>query len=246
MYLTTTVITLTIIPVLFVGIGDIDTLPTLCLCPITIITPVLEFPLQIEFSDLIYATTLLFFIFDPFASLPIFITLTKSFSDEDKMKSANKAILVAAILFVIFVFVGKELLAAFGITTAGFRMAGGIVLLLMAIEIVFGMTIMRQGEQNVAWVIVASPILTGPGVITTAIILTTNYGYITPLFAGAISIVVTWGLLRNAAVIVKLVDNNVIEIFSKIIGLFIAAMGIEYIMKGAMDYIVGSGLFIML
>jgi multiple antibiotic resistance protein len=65
-----------------------------------------------EFSDLIYATTLLFFIFDPFASLPIFITLTKSFSDEDKMKSANKAILVAAILFVIFVFVGKELLAA--------------------------------------------------------------------------------------------------------------------------------------
>jgi multiple antibiotic resistance protein len=108
------------------------------------------------------------------------------------------------------------------------------------------MTIMRQGEQNVAWVIVASPILTGPGVITTAIILTTNYGYITPLFAGAISIVVTWGLLRNAAVIVKLVDNNVIEIFSKIIGLFIAAMGIEYIMRGAMDYIVGSGLFIML
>jgi multiple antibiotic resistance protein len=125
-------------------------------------------------------------------------------------------------------------------------MAGGIVLLLMAIEIVFGMAIMRQGEQNVAWVIVASPILTGPGVITTAIILTTNYGYITPLFAGAISIVVTWGLLRNAAVIVKLVGNNVIEIFSKIIGLFIAAMGIEYIMKGAMDYIIGTAFVIML
>jgi len=198
------------------------------------------------FSDLIYATTLLFFIFDPFASLPIFITLTKSFNDEDKMKSANKAVLVAGILFVIFVFIGKELLGVFGVTTPSFRMAGGIVLLLMAIEIVFGIGIMHQGEQNVAWVIVASPILTGPGVITTAIILTTNYGYITPLFAGVISLVITWGLLRNAATMVRLVGNNVIDIFSKVIGLFIAAMGIEYIMRGAIDYIVASGLVILL
>jgi multiple antibiotic resistance protein len=197
-------------------------------------------------SDLVYATTLLFFIFDPFASLPIFITLTKSFNDEDKMKSANKAVLVAGILFVIFVFIGKELLGVFGVTTPSFRMAGGIVLLLMAIEIVFGIGIMHQGEQNVAWVIVASPILTGPGVITTAIILTTNYGYITPLFAGVISLVITWGLLRNAATMVRLVGNNVIEIFSKVIGLFIAAMGIEYVMKGAIDYIVASGLLVLL
>jgi multiple antibiotic resistance protein len=197
-------------------------------------------------SDLVYATTLLFFIFDPFASLPIFITLTKSFNDEDKMKSANKAVLVAGILFVIFVFIGKELLGVFGVTTPSFRMAGGIVLLLMAIEIVFGIGIMHQGEQNVAWVIVASPILTGPGVITTAIILTTNYGYITPLFAGVISLVITWGLLRNAATMVRLVGNNVIDIFSKVIGLFIAAMGIEYVMKGAIDYIVASGLLILL
>jgi multiple antibiotic resistance protein len=70
---------------------------------------------------------------------------------------------VAGILFVIFVFIGKELLGVFGVTTPSFRMAGGIVLLLMAIEIVFGIGIMHQGEQNVAWVIVASPILTGPG-----------------------------------------------------------------------------------
>jgi multiple antibiotic resistance protein len=197
-------------------------------------------------SDLVYATTLLFFIFDPFASLPIFITLTKSFNDEDKMKSANKAVLVAGILFVIFVFIGKELLGVFGVTTPSFRMAGGIVLLLMAIEIIFGIGIMHQGEQNVAWVIVASPILTGPGVITTAIILTTNYGYITPLFAGVISLVITWGLLRNAATMVRLVGNNVIDIFSKVIGLFIAAMGIEYVMKGAIDYIVASGLLVLL
>jgi small neutral amino acid transporter SnatA (MarC family) len=61
-----------------------------------------------------------------------------------------------------------------------------------------------------------------------------------------ISLVITWGLLRNAATMVRFVGNNVIDIFSKVIGLFIAAMGIEYVMKGAIDYIVASGLLILL
>ncbi len=190
-------------------------------------------------SDVVYAATLLFFIFDPFASLPIFITLTKNFSDEDKIKSANKAVLVAGILFVIFVVVGKELLALFGVTTSGFRIAGGLVLLLMSIEIIFGLGLTRAGEQNVAWVIVATPILSGPGVITTAIILTTNYGYLVPLIAGLFALLITWILLHNAHLIVRLVGNNVIEISSKIIGLLIAAIGIEYIMRGSFDFIFG-------
>lgn len=55
-------------------------------------------------------------------------------------------------MFVIFVFVGNDLLDVFGVSTAGFRMTGGLVLLLMAIEIVFGLSIMRKRDQSVAWV----------------------------------------------------------------------------------------------
>lgn len=192
-----------------------------------------------ELSEIIYASTLLFFIFDPFASLPIFISLTKNFSEEDKIRSANKAVLVAGILFVVFVLVGRELLSFFGVTTSGFRIAGGLVLLLMSLEIIFGVNLTRTSDQNVAWVIIATPILTGPGVITTAIILTTNYGYLVPLIGGLFALAITWILLHNAVIITRLVGNNVIEISSKIIGLLIAAIGIEYIMRGSYEFISG-------
>jgi len=107
----------------------------------------------------------------------------------------------------------------------------------MAVEIIFGLNLTKQGEGNVAWVIIATPILTGPGVITTAILLTSSVGLVTTLFAGIISLVITWGLLRNSVLIVRRVGNNVIEIFSKIIGLLIAAMAVEYILRGVSDWI---------
>lgn len=187
-------------------------------------------------SDLIHAAILLFFIFDPLASLPIFIILTSKFDEADKIRSANKAVIVAGILFLIFVLIGNELLALLGISAAGFKIAGGIVLLLMALEIIFSLNIVHQSEHNVAWVIIATPILTGPGVITTAIILASKYGYLATLIAGTFALLITWVLLRNAVLIVKIVGSNVIEISSKIIGLLIVAMAIEFILRGGIEF----------
>jgi multiple antibiotic resistance protein len=189
-----------------------------------------------DLSALIYATTLLFFIFDPFASLPVFIALTKDYDGEGIVKCANKAVLVAAILFLIFVLVGNQLLIVFSVTTSGFKVAGGLVLLLMSMEIIFGLNLVRSSDQNVAWVIVATPILTGPGVITTAIILAGQYEWWLVLGAGSVSLLVTWLLLRNAKYVVKYVGTQVIDVFSKVVGLLIAAMAIEYIFTGAYSW----------
>jgi multiple antibiotic resistance protein len=184
-------------------------------------------------NGLFYAATLLFFIFDPFASLPVFMALTKGYEEKSIVTCANRAVLVAAVLFVIFVLIGQPLLGMFGVTLNGFRVAGGLVLLLMSMEIIFGLNLVRSSDQNVAWVIIATPILTGPGVIATAIILANQYDPITTLLAGSFSLLVTWILLRNAARVVKLVGGQVIDIFSKVVGLLIAAMSIEYIFTGA-------------
>ena len=191
--------------------------------------------MQIE--GLIYAVTLLFFIFDPFASLPIFICMTKDLDDNQKTSSANRAVLVAALLFVIFAVLGTNLLSVFSVTLDGFRIAGGIVLLLMAIEIIFSLSLTKNQDADVAWVIIATPILTGPGVITTAILLVARYDLLTTLIAGVLSLIITWILLRNAAYIVKVIGHQAIEIFSKIIGLLLAAMAVEFVMRGAIDYI---------
>ncbi len=189
-----------------------------------------------EVDSLLYAVGLLFFIFDPFASLPIFICLTKNSDDKEKMRSANRAIIVAAILFIIFTLIGTNLLGIFGVSIDAFRIAGGLVLILMAIEIIFGFSLTKPGSTDVAWVIVATPILTGPGVITTSILLVNSVGVAITLLAGVIALAFTWGLLRNSVLIVRKVGPNVIEIFSKIIGLLIAAMAIEYILNGVFNW----------
>ncbi len=192
------------------------------------------------FEELIYATTLLFFIFDPFATVPMFITLTRDQTQKEQMVSANKAVLVAGILFVIFALIGTELLALFSISVDAFRIAGGIILLLMAMEIIFSLQLSKKEETSVAWVIIATPLLSGPGVITTAILLVHLYGHFTVLIAGVISLAITWGIMRNSLIISQKVGNNAIDVFSKIIGMLLAAMAVEFIMRGSMDYVMHS------
>ncbi len=164
------------------------------------------------FDELFYATTLLFFIFDPFATVPMFITLTRGQTEKEQMASANKAILVAGILFFIFALIGSQLLSLFSITTDAFRIAGGIVLLLMAMEIIFSLQLSKKEDTSVAWVIIA----------------------------GVISLAITWGIMRNSLVISQKVGNNAIDVFSKIIGMLLAAIAVEFIMRGAVDYVMHS------
>jgi multiple antibiotic resistance protein len=197
-------------------------------------------------GDIFYAAVLLFFIFDPLASLPIFISLTKGSDARSRVHSANMAVLVAVILFLIFVFVGKQLLEAFGISIEGFQVAGGLVLLLMALEVIFGMEMMKRGEQNVAWVIIATPVLSGPGVITTSILLVNEYGYMVTIIAGSIALFITWLFFRNAPRILDFLGSTTVDIFGRIIGLLIAALGIEFILDGVFDYIELRGVELVL
>lgn len=192
------------------------------------------------FDELIYATSLLFFIFDPFATVPLFISLTKGQNEKEQASSANKAVLVAGILFVIFALIGTEVLHLFSITTDAFRIAGGIVLLLMAMEIIFSLKLGKSEDTSVAWIIIATPLLSGPGVITTAILLVHLYGQFTVLIAGIISLAFTWGIMRNSMLISRKVGDNAIEVFSKIIGMLLAAIAVEFIMRGAVDYVLAN------
>lgn len=178
----------------------------------------------------------LFFILDPFASVPVFMSVTKGLDGKTVKSYANKAALVAAILLVIFMFAGPYLMDVFGITMDSFRVAGGIMLLLMAVELVFDFGQNKKSESGAPWVIVATPILTGPGVITQAILLTNTYDLLTVMLAGLAALGVTWVILRSSEGIMKKVGMDAIGILSRVIGLLIAAMGIEYIFVGSFNW----------
>ena len=188
-------------------------------------------------SAIITLSISLFLILDPFASVPMFINITNGLDNRTIKIYADNAIVVAAILLFMFILIGDKLMDIFGVTMDSFRVAGGIIFLMMAVELVFGLKLSKIDDQKGAkWAIIASPILTGPGVITTAILISSKYGIATVMVASTIALVTTWVILRESDLIMRLVGEQALSILTKIIGLFIAAMGVESIFSGSLGW----------
>lgn len=180
----------------------------------------------------------IFLVMNPFSSIPTFLSITGNVDRETMKGYANRAVVVAGILLFAFIFIGEPLMSMFGVTMESFRVAGGIILILMGAELVFGLKLSKaRDEKDAPWIIVATPIMTGPGVITAAILFTQEYGYVEVIVAGLLALLATWGLLRMSPSIVRLVGENALNITSKIVGLLLAALGVEYMFQGASEWV---------
>lgn len=193
--------------------------------------------LETVLSEFFASFVLLFVIIDPFSSLPVFLSVTKNSTRAGKVRSANTAVSVAGALMLVFLFFGTPILSALGISFQSFKIAGGLVLLVMGMEIVFDISIARQdkgGESNpeAAAIIIGTPLITGPGVITTVIVLSKLYGYFIPLAAAAVALAITWKMLMEADLMRRVLGKNVMEVLSKVMGLILVAMAVEFIRTG--------------
>lgn len=187
-----------------------------------------------DMGAFVTVATTFFFILNPFSSLSLFISVTNRLDRGSMGTYANKAVLVAAILLVVFVLIGPGLMRGFGVTMDSFSVAGGIVLFLMSMELIFGLKLTNMDDEKGApWTIIATPILTGPGMITTAILLSDTHGMTIVLAAGILALLFTWITLRSATRIMKFIGEQTVGILSRIIGLLITAMSIELVFKGA-------------
>jgi len=177
----------------------------------------------------------IFVIMDPFASIPAFIAMTHRLDAAQARAAANKAIIIAAVLAVVFLFAGSALLDWLGITMNDFRIAGGIVLGLWGLEMVLGFSLGKESEteegESVA-VLIATPLLTGPGLLSSLVILSGEYGYMPPLAATLTACTLSWVLLVNARRLRDLVGDNVIDIFSKVMGHILIALAVSYVKGG--------------
>ena len=184
------------------------------------------------------AALLLFAIMDPFASIPVFLAVTQKMKEKERMSSANYAAMVAGVLILVFLFFGKDLLNGMRITLEDFKIAGGIVLIIMGSQILFGTMAKRKAENyHAAAVIIGTPLITGPGVITTTIILTQEVGAMVTLASAMLALFLTWLMLRFSGRIHKFVGNQFMFIFSKVMGMLLMAVGISYIRSGVMTII---------
>ena len=197
------------------------------------------------FEELFYQTLSsfipLFIILDPFLGLVVFIHLTKGMDRKEKAKQALTAVSVALGLLIVFLFSGIYILEVLGIEFSSFRVAGGVILLILGIQAVLGIEFSKKKHSDkVAAVIIGTPLLCGPGVLTTVIILSQQYGFLPPLIASFVALFITWVMLFFSEKISEAIGEQFVEIMSRILGLILAALAAEFIKDGIIGMIKGG------
>lgn len=188
------------------------------------------------FENFLTAFASLFVIMNPFSSILPFIMLTKDHSLEERRRSANLASLVAGGLAVIFLFLGPILLRLMGLSLSSFKIAGGIVLALLGLQTVLGFKLANGGENDkeAVAVLIGTPLLTGPGVLTSVIILSDELGAAVTFAAILASVFLSWLILRAAGRVQKILGRQMLLVVVKIIGLLLVTRGVQFVVQGVL------------
>lgn len=187
-------------------------------------------------EGLIESFITLFVIMDPVGNLPIVISLTKGMPLKEVRRNIDRSIFVAGVLFFIFMFFGTQIFDFFGINFSSFQIAGGVILLIMGVMYVFGISPKYAiSQSNDLSVPIGTPLLTGPGVIMTAIILVKERGHSVTVIAGFLTLLATWLILINSSKIYKTLGEHWTNVISRIMGIILAAIAVQFVTKGILS-----------
>jgi multiple antibiotic resistance protein len=189
----------------------------------------------------------MFVTMDPIGNVPIFISLTRELSRGEKLKTAFRAIVIAGGLLVLFGFFGNWLLGNLGITMSAFKIAGGILLFIIALEMLFSKRTERKANSaeeaqqqksgdDLAVFPLAIPLIAGPGSITTAMIwigsASDPTGQIIALVAVA-AVLVAFAILFSLSVFSeRFISATVANVITRLLGMLLAALATQSIIDG--------------
>lgn len=195
-------------------------------------------PLTEGILNLVKALIALFIIVDPFGNIPIFISLTKDMDKKAREKVFHTATFTGLILLLAFALLGKQILAFFGITIHSFMIAGGILLLIIAIRLLVEdeWATPTRSREDVGAVPIAMPLLVGPGAITTTMLILQEFDIIITVASVVIVFALVWLVLRLIDPIYRFLGKSGASIIAKIMALLIAAIAIQYIISGVSHY----------
>ncbi len=189
----------------------------------------------------------LFVMIDPFASLALYISLTGNMDENEKRKTRYESTLYGFIILLFFAFVGEYILSLFGISIEALEIAGGILILLIGIEMVREgdkPKISKKGEESyqesgdVGIVPLATPMLAGPGAISLVIILMKSHSYILVISAMAIVFCIVYLFFAYSDRVFRLLGLKGSRAFTRILGLLVAAFAVQYILNGISGWLV--------
>jgi multiple antibiotic resistance protein len=178
----------------------------------------------------------LFVAMDAIGVLPILISVTQDMQVNERRKTILYAALTALILGLAFVAVGKGIFVFLGIDVADFLVAGGLILFLLAAkDLITGKMIEAQasvGSDMIGVVPLGTPLVVGPAVLTTLLILVDLYSLVIVLISFVINLVIAWLLLSQANRVVAFLGQGGVKATSKVVSLFLAAIAVKMIREG--------------
>jgi len=199
---------------------------------------------MITWAAILKSTITLFAIVNPIGSIPIFLQLTGNMSPVQRKKAFQTGIISAAVILFVFIIAGERILTEFfQIRLSDLMAAGGLLLLIIAIDhLVFGalvrgvLTTEQQDADHIGAVPIACPILAGPGAMMTVLLTFSQHGLFVATISVLVVIGITWLILHFIDTIYRFLGKTVCIVLSKILCLFIAAIGMRLLMQGLSYY----------
>jgi multiple antibiotic resistance protein len=186
----------------------------------------------------------LFVAIDAIGTLPILLPLTKGMSPHERNRVTRLALLTALGLGIGFMIIGKGIFIFLGIKGADFLVAGGLILFILATkEIITGKMINEQdsgGAAMIGAVPLGTPLVVGPAVLTTLLILIEQYAVVMVVIAFIVNLAIVWLLFSQANRIMGFLGKGGSRVISKVIVLFLAAIAIKMIRQGMLEILGAS------
>ncbi|MEP2533165.1 MarC family protein [Shimia sp.] len=200
-----------------------------------------------ETSALITAFVTLFVIIDPIGLMPMFVALTQGVPADTRRKIAIRACFISFGLLALFAFFGEAVLGFIGISMPAFRISGGALLFLTALDMLFERRNKRREDRadeddhpDPSVFPLAIPLIAGPGSIATVILLAGQYPGVQSTFlilgVALAVLVVVLGFFLMAGLFERLLGRTGITVVTRLLGMLLAALSVQFILEGLRDF----------
>jgi multiple antibiotic resistance protein len=200
-----------------------------------------------EFEFLLTSFVALFIIIDPIGLTPVFIAITQGMDDTLRRKVALRSVLVSAFVISLFIVGGETVLGFIGISMPAFRIAGGILLFLTALDMLFQRRSKRRENQTEQELVddpsvfpLAIPLIIGPGAIATVILIAGAkpglVGVASTGFITALVLLTVFVFFSAASRIEKLLGKTGIDVLTRLLGMLLAALSVQFVIEGLIEF----------
>lgn len=197
-----------------------------------------------NFELILSAAISIFVMADPFGNIPLFLSLTGGMSGTERRYVISKASVIATVILIVFALIGKPFMDVLGLSLDSLRIAGGLLLLFIAFDMLMGQEVhakktdTKPGEEDydsVAITPMATPLIAGPGAMTITMVYMNEAAGFDKLFilgAIAVAMLASWLIVINSDFLYSIIHRDGTRVLTKVMGIVLAAIAIGMIISG--------------